>query len=439
MGLIPLASNASVIGPENAAAAREHTVSLLSSRHQPVFLPRDSLLLSLRLDDDGVSSAEEKRLINEAWGVINRAFVDPSGSFSSRKWKEVREEVLKRPLTSREQTHEAIREMISSLNDPFTQFLSPKQYSRLLSAYKVGNGDTGIRVTVDLQRGFPVIESVRAASPAALQDLEKGDRIVSVDGAATSGLDAEALQMALAGDVGTSVTVGVISGRDGAARQVVLQRLSGQSTNASVRAISPSDRRFPLVDGRPTAIIRINRLSKDAAEELAALLDGYRPLPDVLVLDLRRNLGGNFESGAAVARLLLPGDALITSVEGRDGRIIEVYRTTDDGRYAREPSSVALLVDKNTASAAEVLAAALLENGRASAIGEKTYGKALIQSLVKLEDGSALRVTVGKYKTPDGNDINKRGIAPQRPGGDACVCSEEDVSVAAYIECLVGQ
>jgi len=145
-----------------------------------------------------------------------------------------------------------------------------------------------------------------------------------------------------------------------------------------------------------------------------------------LIIDLRGNVGGHFPSGVEAAKLFLPADAIVVSTVDRTGRPSPVV-TFEPGRFSdlRRPTYV--LVDKGTASAAEVFAGALQENRCAIVVGEQTYGKGLVQSIQKLTDGSAVVLTVAKYRTPRGIDINGRGITPNLPircdtEADAAVC-----------------
>lgn len=171
-------------------------------------------------------------------------------------------------------------------------------------------------------------------------------------------------------------------------------------------------------DGRTIALLRIGRMGARTPERVrAALRPLLEQLPSELWLDLRGNLGGSFASAVEVGRLFLRGGQRVVAVRRRAGPV-EPFEALEDGPLAQLPLHV--LVDRNTASAAEVLAGALRDNDRADLRGERTYGKGVIQTVAKLPDGSALEITVARYETPAGRSINQRGFEPDVPLGAGC-------------------
>merc|ERR1712216_27769 len=161
---------------------------------------------------------------------------------------------------------------------------------------------------------------------------------------------------------------------------------------------------------RMVGVIKLPVFAKNTPTQVKGAVVGLiKEGAQALIIDLRGNVGGYFPAGVDLAKELLPSESMIVSVNDRNGAGTE-YRTDAIGSVLEIP--VVLLVDHNTASAAEVFAAALQENGRAQVVGEQTYGKGLVQTIARLQDGSALVVTVATYKTPLGNDINKVGIQP---------------------------
>ncbi|KAG8467023.1 hypothetical protein KFE25_000339 [Diacronema lutheri] len=197
-------------------------------------------------------------------------------------------------------------------------------------------------------------------------------------------------------------------------------------------------------DGRPIALLRIGRMGARTPERVRAALAPLDAAPPAeLWVDLRGNLGGSFASAVEVARLFLNSGERIVAVRRRAGPV-ETFDALDAGPYADLP--LRLLVDRNTASAAEVLAGALRDNGRADLLGERTYGKGLIQTVAKLADGSALEITVARYETPAGRLVDQRGFEPDVPldsecsarvvggGGSAAAASGGNVVAAARAE-----
>lgn len=161
--------------------------------------------------------------------------------------------------------------------------------------------------------------------------------------------------------------------------------------------------------GRRIALVRIGRMGGSTPRRVRDALQSAAGA-DQLVIDLRGNLGGSFETAVAIAGYLLPAGDRVVSVQRRVGAP-EEFECVEDGFFPAE-MPIRVLVDRNTASAAEVLAAALRENGRAELVGEPTYGKGLVQTVQRLQDGSAVEITVARYLTPNGVSINKRGLEP---------------------------
>jgi len=172
--------------------------------------------------------------------------------------------------------------------------------------------------------------------------------------------------------------------------------------------------------------VRIKAFSTATAADVRAALEKLsKQKLQLLVVDLRGNTGGYFNGGIDVARLLLPKDAAITYVTDRS-RAEVTYTTYEDGLDTLTP--LVVLVDSRTASAAEILSSALQDNGRATLVGARTYGKAVIQTVSKLADGSAVVVTTAKYETPKRTNINKLGIqvdiekeCPVKLGANECL------------------
>ena len=152
---------------------------------------------------------------------------------------------------------------------------------------------------------------------------------------------------------------------------------------------------------------------------------------DVWLLDLRGNIGGHFPTGVNAARLFLANGVTIVSTLDRNGAG-GALETTSAGKYALSPAALYVLVDKGSASAAEVFAAALQDNGRAKVVGETSFGKGLVQTIARVSDGGAVVCTTARYLTPRGRDINGRGVVPDVLVPAPCTSKSPDGAV----ECL---
>lgn len=364
-------------------------------------------------------ATEESKVVGEAWKVLSKAYVDKT--FNGQDWSAVRKQYVKSTYKSTEEAYAAIRSMAATLGDKYTRFLTPSQYNTLASMYTSDQPTAGVGVEIILDpatNSLTVLGTI-PGSPAEKSGIKKGDVIVGVDnvkmgdyGQTPTPDDAAAL---LRGVPGTEVTV-KIKGRFAGEKPITLTRevLKGRGASGRVVDIGPSK----------VGLIKVLSFNQGTCHEVVQL--GQELLEtgvSGLILDLRGNVGGFFPAAVELGRELLEQDMTIVTVVD-NAKETSSYRTEVTGTLSVAP--LVVMVDKNTASAAEVLAAALKENGRAKIVGETTFGKGLIQTIARLADGSALVVTVAEYRTPLNNDINKKGIEPDI--AVTCAKDSEDFS-----------
>jgi C-terminal peptidase prc len=358
---------------------------------------------------------QEQLLFLDAWRAVDRAYVDKT--FNGQNWFKKREDFLKKvPMSNRIDTYKAIRSLLSSLDDPFTRLLIPDQYAALASTTS-GSG-TGIGVEVSFNgNGELVVVAPTPDGPAEAAGIRPGDEIVEIDGKKTNELSLYAIGGMLQGPLGTQIQLKILSSSStlfngsikGSEKELTLTRAA--ITYNPVDAAVCSRTTTSSSNDKQTTIgyIRIATFSSQTPDRaLEAIQSLKKGGVDKFVLDLRNNGGGSFPAGVKVAQMWIPkGDiVLIADAQG----VKDVYEA--QGR-AEEPSiPLTVLVNRGTASASEVLSGALKDNKRGVIVGERTFGKGLIQTLVPLSDGSAVAVTVAKYQTPSGIDINKIGITP---------------------------
>ncbi|CAB1119186.1 unnamed protein product [Ectocarpus sp. CCAP 1310/34] len=219
----------------------------------------------------------------------------------------------------------------------------------------------------------------------------------------------------LRGDPGSGVRLDVRRGGKAFAFLLTRAQFKYQGVRSEVRSSG----------GQKVGIVSIKVFSKDTFEDVrAAVAWTIDEGAQSIILDLRHNPGGFFPGGIDVARLFLSSDETIVSVVDRNG-ISDTYGAIATGQFSEVP--LVLVVDEKTASASEILSAALKDNGRAKLAGHKTFGKAKVQTLNQIFDGSGVAVTVSLYKTPSGIDINGKGIPVDYPSecpypGDALAC-----------------
>ncbi|MDE5074358.1 MAG: S41 family peptidase [Trichodesmium sp. St5_bin8] len=338
-----------------------------------------------------------KVVLDEAWQIVNREYVD--GSFNHTDWKATRKSLLEKNYTSQEKAYEALRQALDKLNDPYTRFLDPEQFKALTSQTSGEMSGVGMQLKQEELTKTIVVVDVVENSPAMKGGLLPGDQIQEIDGTSTSDLSVSAAAKLIRGDVGTKVMLGVIRPGD-REFEVTLTR-----ARIELQAV-----RYDLKQEKNQRIgyIRLQEFSAHAGEQMQRAIEKLNNQnPDGYVLDLRGNPGGLLRISIDIARMWMDKGAIVSTVD-RDGDRQEVLAD----RSALTDKPIVVLVDGDSASASEILAGALKDNGRATIIGDQTFGKALVQSVHSLSDGSGLAVTIAHYYTPKGTDISKKGVTP---------------------------
>ncbi|HEY9700379.1 MAG TPA: carboxyl-terminal processing protease CtpA [Trichocoleus sp.] len=373
---------------------------------------------------------EEQRLVSEVWRLVDRAYVDDT--FNHQNWWQVRQKILQQPLQDREQTYAAIQKMLASLDDPFTRLLKPDQYRSLQTNTSGELTGVGLQITQDNPNSELRVIAPIEGSPAAQAGIKPRDRIVKINGVLTTKLTLDEAAERMRGPMGSRVTLTIAQeGEDIVnAKDVLLvrNRISLNPVYAELR---------PQSNGTQIGYLRLSQFNANASAELASAVKRMEQQgADAYILDLRSNPGGLLQAGIDIARLWLNEGTVVYTVN-RNG-IQDSFAA--DGE-AVTPDPLIVLVNQGTASASEILAGALQDNGRAQLVGERTFGKGLIQSLFNLSDGSGLAVTIAKYETPNHHDINRQGIAPDvevplDPISRDEIATESDRQYQAAVELL---
>lgn len=370
---------------------------------------------------------EEQRLFNEAWRIVNRAYIDDT--FNHQNWWLMRQRALSKPLADRDATYDAIQQMLASLNDPFTRLLKPEQYRSLQTNTSGELTGVGLQISLNADTGEIQVIAPIEGSPADKAGILPHDRILKIDGVPTAELALDEAAERMRGPSGSQVILTI--GRDGEAPlDVAVTR-----DRIALNPVHTELHQRP--DGPPIGYIRLNQFNANATVEFAKAINRLEQQgADGYILDLRNNPGGLLQAGIEIARLWLDEGTIVYTVN-RQG-ISDSFEATGQA-LTHDP--LVVLVNQGTASASEILAGALHDNGRAELVGEKTFGKGLIQSLFELFDGSGLAVTVAKYETPNHHDIHKLGINPDRlvpmePITREQVATDSDRQYQAAVELL---
>jgi carboxyl-terminal processing protease len=356
--------------------------------------------ISLFAPDRSVRAALQdspKAVLDEAWQIVNREYVD--GSFNKTNWQAVRQDLLNRSYTSKKQAYDALRGALKKLDDPYTRFMDPKQYEALSNQTSGELSGVGIRLEVSEQtKVLTVVEPIED-SPALKAGIRTGDRILAINGKPTKGMTVEDASNLIRGEAGTKVTLKI--GRDSAQAfdlPLTRARIELQTVRASVRQ-----------EGKNTVgYIRLNEFSSHASDQMRkAIKDLSAKKVDSFVLDLRGNPGGLLQASIEISRMWIDKGAIVKTVN-RQGNSQEI--SANDSALTKLP--LVVLVNGQSASSSEILTGALKDNRRATIVGSQTFGKALVQSVHPLSDGSGLAVTIQHYYTPKGTDISHKGITP---------------------------
>ena len=339
-----------------------------------------------------------KESIDEVWQIVDRQYVD--GTFNQKDWRAIRKQyVVQKNYTSKEEAHKAIRSMLKNLGDPYTRFMDPKEFRDLqveTSGQLIG---VGIQLSQNEKtKKLEVIAPIEDTSASKAGILSK-DIITKIDGKSTAGMDVNQAVQLIRGKEGTSVKLTVQ--RD--SRQTLEFNLLRQQIE-----IHPVEAKYRPNELNGIGYIRLKQFSANAATEMRTAIaklesqgaKGY-------VLDLRSNPGGLLYGAIDIARMWLDDGKIVSTVNRQGTGDISVANNT---AITKKP--LVVLVDGGSASASEILAGALQDNKRAQLVGAKTFGKGLVQSVRPLSDGAGMAVTIAKYFTPNGKDINHAGIKP---------------------------
>jgi carboxyl-terminal processing protease len=298
------------------------------------------------------------------------------------------------------------RELRQRHHDRFTEYFSPESLESFNQAIEGHFSGVGLSV-VPVKRGLRAVQ-VFHGSPADQAKIVPGDTIVSVDGKSIAGESSSEATEKIKGPEGTEVTVGVLDAKTGKVRQLRLTRAEVALPNVSSKVEE--------VEGRKLGYVRMLSFSEGVH---ALLANAVRKVEgegaEGVVLDLRGNPGGLLDEAVLSASLFLPEDAVVVSTESRS-QGHSVHKAVG-GTLPERP--LVVLIDRNTASAAEILAAALADDAGAPVVGTRSFGKGVFQQEEKLANGGALKMTVGEYFTPQGvNLARSKGIHPDVRAAD---------------------
>jgi len=365
----------------------------------------------------------EQLAVAEAWRTVDNSFLDRT--FNHQDWFELRQKyVTKQKYKTMEEAQVAIGEMVGTLGDKYTRYLTPQKYQSMVDAATGNLVGIGCEIAPG-DNGRIRVSDVQPDSPAQAV-IKRGDVFVAVDGTRFDAPDPnkpytpDDVATRLRGGEGTRVSVTVQ--RDAETLDFLLSR-----RKVTVLSVRPYTTTSPALG--KVGVIKIKSFSGTTAKTVQDTLDAQKGAA-ATVLDLRGNPGGLLPGGVETASLFLPNNSPVVYTINNKGAEDKSY-SIQEGVDLERP--LVIVVDSNTASAAEVLTAALQENNRAVVVGDavdRTFGKGIVQTIRQLgDDNGGVAITVARYETPKRNDINKRGIEVDLKMEKLCV--EEDV-----VKCL---
>lgn len=340
------------------------------------------------------SVSDQVALYDQVWKLVNSKYVDQTNNMQDwSKWRRKYDNYIK----TDEDSYMAIRTMLASLDDQYTRFLDPKEFAEETSSIR--GSLKGIGIQIGTRDGKLMVIAPLEDTPAEKAGILADDEIIEIDGESTKGITVDKAADKIRGEEGTTVTIVIKRKDDLKTFKIVRQEIELKAVSTKV----PNDVKLNPQIG----YVRLSSfISKNAALEFEKALlaqadkKGY-------IIDLRSNPGGLLTNAVLISNMFLSNKVVVSTVD-RDG-----YKDTlKTMKPVLTNKPLVVLINKGSASASEITSGALHDNGRAVLIGEQSFGKGLVQEINKLPDGSGVNITIQKYYTPNGTDINKKGITP---------------------------
>ena len=334
-------------------------------------------------------------LYDQVWSLVNKKYVDQTNNAQDwSKWRHKYDSVM----VTEEDAYLAINTMLASLNDPYTKFLDPREFAEENSSIKGSLKGIGIQIAVKDDK-LTVIAPLED-TPAEKAGLMAGDVILEIDGKSTKSISVDKAADMIRGKEGTLVTLLVKREKE----EPKLYTITRQ--NIELKSVSqklPDNMKMP----DDICYIRLSSfISRNADKEFRTLLMNGESKKG-FIIDLRSNPGGLLNNAISISDMFLDNGKIVSTVD-RDGYEDSTFATK--GVVTKKP--VVVLINKGSASASEIFSGAMQDNGRAVIVGEQSFGKGLVQEINSLYYNAGMNITIQRYLTPNGTDINKKGITP---------------------------
>ena len=357
-----------------------------------VFLSTFTRTNSYFLRQEMINSDEisPQRLFDRTWRVISKEYYEPS--LNHQNWNRWRTRYQGKIKTI-DDAQVAIDTMIASLDEPYTKFMSQKDFEDLTTS--ITSKIYGIGVNIYTNSGKTEIFNVMPGTPADFAQLKQGDIITHVDGKDIAGMNISDVAALVRGPENSMVEITIL--RDGKKLTKIIKR-----KEIKIKSVKSS-----ILDNHIGYIKIISFMSGSTPNEFMEALNNTKDT-DSLIIDLRGNTGGLLDNAIFIADQFI-NKGTIVDIIYRSGNK-KTIRAKNEGETLNKP--VVVLVNGTSASASEILSGALKDTHKATLVGNKTFGKGLVQKVVPLPNRTGVNVTIARYLTPNGTDINKLGIKP---------------------------
>ena len=331
-----------------------------------------------------------KNLFAESWQIIKSNYYQ--ANLNKQNWSKWKKRYYHK-IKTQEDAYVAINSMLASLDDSYSKFMIEEEFNAQNNA--INSKLYGIGINIASIAGKIYIANVIENAPAYNQGIRAGDIILKVNNIDVSGQSIYHVAQLIRGDINANLSLQLLRGKERFEKTVKREEIKVKTIDYKKITDEIGYIRISSFIGLDTSkefIIALNRLQDTKA----------------LILDLRGNSGGLFQNAIIISNLFMKKGTIV-NVIARQGKM-NTYSATDEGCIYSNP--LVVLIDGTSASASEILSSALKENKRATLIGTKTYGKGLVQKVFALPNKSGMNLTIARYLTPNGNDINQKGIEP---------------------------
>lgn len=327
-----------------------------------------------------------------AWNLINERYMDGNigATTSAAGAKEV---------TSQDKVYGAIKGLVASLGDPYTVFLPPTQ--KKIFEENISGEFGGVGMELGKKEGVITVIAPLPDTPATRAGVKAGDKISNINSSSTAEMEVDEAVGLIRGPKGTPVIITFF--RDGVAEPLVKTLIRETIVIPTIDTKNRPDGIFVIQIHNFSS--NVNSLFRDALKQFV------ESGSNKLVIDLRGNPGGYLEAAVDMASWFLPKEALVVTESHREAKENREYKSVGYNIFTDQLKLV-ILVDRGSASASEIFAGALQENGKAILVGEKTYGKGSVQQMIALPDSSSIKMTIARWLTPKGRSISHDGLEP---------------------------